>query len=77
MTVTREEMRKTRLNLIRQMHDYVVSMGDEKIYEIWIRDYLPDSPDEEDFKFYADDPTEFREICKAFSRLILSTISIL
>lgn len=77
MIVTREEMRKTRLNLVRQMHDYIINMGDEKIYEIWTRDCLPDCPDEEDFEFYTDDPTEFREICEIFSRLILSTISIL
>lgn len=69
MTVTREEMKKIRLQLVHQMHDYIMNTGDEEIYEVWMRDCIPDEPCEEDFEFYADDPIEFRELCSIFGRL--------
>lgn len=69
MFVTKEEMNKTRLNLVHQMHEYIMNTGDEDIYEIWNRDCIPDSPCEEDFEFFANDPTEFRELCNIFGRL--------
>ena len=70
MTITKEEMRKTRLNLVHQMHDYIMNLGDEDIYEIWIRDCIPDCPCEEDFEYFADDATAFREMCIIFGRLV-------
>lgn len=41
MFVTKEEMNKTRLNLVHQMHEYIMNTGDEDIYEIWNRDCIP------------------------------------
>ena len=67
--MTREEMRKVRLDLVHQMHEYIMNAGDEEIYEIWMRDCIPDEPSEEDFEFFADDPTEFRELCTIFGFL--------
>ena len=69
MTVTREEMRKARLSLVHQMHDYIMNTGDEEIYEIWMRDAIPDCPCEEDFEFYANSAFDFRELCELFGRL--------
>jgi hypothetical protein len=70
MTVTREEMRKARLSLVHQMHDYIMNTGDEKIVEIWLRDAIPDCPCEEDFEYFANDASEFRELCEIFGRLV-------
>lgn len=69
MTVTKEEMRKTRLDLVHQMHNYIMNTEDEEIYEIWLRDAIPDCPCEEDFEYFADDASEFRELCELFGRL--------
>jgi hypothetical protein len=70
MTVTREEMRKTRLSLVHQMHDYIMNTGDEEIVEIWLRDAIPDCPCEEDFEYFANDASEFRALCEIFGRLV-------
>ena len=70
MVITREEMRKTRLSLVHQMHDYIMNTGDEEIFEIWMRDAIPDEPCEEDFEFFADDPDEFKDLCELFGKLV-------
>lgn len=69
MTVTKEEMRDIRLQLVHQMHKYIMDTGDEEIYEVWMRDAIPDEPCEEDFEYFADDTTEFKELCEIFGRL--------
>lgn len=69
MFVTKEEMNKTRLNLVHQMHEYIMNIEDEDIHEIWNRDYLPDNPSEEDFETYANDPSEFKYLCDGFALL--------
>ena len=68
MFVTKEEMNKTRLNLVHQMHEYIMNTRDEEIYEIWIRDCIPDDPCEEDFEYFTD-PVEFEKICSIFGYL--------
>lgn len=70
MIITREEMRKTRLSLVHQMHDYIMNTGDEEIFEIWLRDAIPDCPCEEDFEFFAEDADEFKELCNLFGKLV-------
>ena len=70
MTISREEMKKTRLDLVHQMHNYIMNTGDEEIYEIWMMDAIPDCPCEEDFEFFADDSEEFKELCAIFGRLV-------
>ena len=51
------------------MHQYIINMGDEDIYDIWIRDGVPDCPSEEDFEDFAYDPTTFTELCTLFGQL--------
>lgn len=70
MFVTREEMRKIRLQLVHEMHDYIMNTGDEEIYEVWMTVCIPDCPDEDDFKYFADDPEEFKEMCRIFGKLV-------
>ena len=70
VTVTRKEMNKIRLQLVHQMHDYIMNTGDEEIFEIWMRYCIPDAPCEEDFEFFANDPNEFKNICEIFGRLV-------
>ena len=70
MTVTREEMRKIRLDLVHQMHDYIMKTGDEDIYDTWFTVCIPDGACEEDFEFFADDPEIFKEMCRVFGKLV-------
>lgn len=70
MTVTREEMYKTRLDLVHQMHNYIMDTGDENIYEEWNTLCIPDEPCEEDFEMFASDPDFFRSMCEIFGRLV-------
>lgn len=67
--ITKEEKNKICLNLVKQMHQYIINMGDEDIYDIWIRDGVPDCPSEEDFEDFAYDPTAFTELCTLFGQL--------
>ena len=70
MIVSKEEMKKTRLNLVHQMHNYIMNIEDEEIRDIWMTECIPDKPCEEDFEWFANDATEFREMCSIFGRLI-------
>ena len=69
MTVTREEMRKIRLQLVHKMHDYIMNTGDEEIYIDWMTLGVPDEPCEEDFEYFANNPTEFARLCELFGIL--------
>lgn len=68
MFVTKEEMNKTRLNLVHQMHEYIMNTGDEYIYKIWNIYCIPDDPCEEDFEYFTD-PVKFEKICSIFGYL--------
>lgn len=68
--MNKEEMRKVRLNLVHQMHDYIMNTGDETIFETWFSACIPDAPCEEDFESFADDPEEFKAMCRIFGRLV-------
>lgn len=70
MTVTKEEMRAIRLNLVHQMYDYIMKTGYEEIFKNCIWDCIPDAPTEEDFEFFADDADEFKYMCEIFGDLI-------
>lgn len=68
MYITREEMKATRLKLVKEMNAYILNTGDEDIYETWWMVGVPDGADEEDFEFFTD-ADEFKELCKLFGKL--------
>ena len=70
MTVSKEEMKKIRLDFVHQMNDYIENTRDEDIYDVWMYEAIPDHPYEEDFELYADDPKEFEYLCKVFNKLV-------
>ena len=59
-----------RIGLLRDMHNYIINMGDDFIYDIWIRDGVPDEPDDEIFEFIASNDDEWREVCELFGKLV-------
>ena len=67
--MTRQEMFEIRMILAQQMHDYIINIGDEDIYDIWIN-YMPDEPCKEDFEYFAREADAFRQICKIFGQLV-------
>lgn len=67
---TKQSEIERKIELLKDMHNYIIDMGDEDIYDIWIRDGVPDEPDEEIFEFIASDDNEWREICELFGELV-------
>lgn len=63
------EMRK---NLLKQMHNYVIEIGDEELYMDWITLGVPDEPSEDDFDFIAESDEEWVYICKLFGKLVIA-----
>ena len=59
-----------RIEFLKGMHNYIIDMGDDFVYDIWIRDGVPDEPDDEIFEFIASDDDEWREICELFGKLV-------
>ena len=67
--MTKQEMRKLRINLVKEMHLYVIDTGDEELYDCWFAEGVPDDPSEEDFEFFADEHS-FKELCELFGKLM-------
>ena len=66
---TKQSEIERKIELLKNMHNYIIEMGDEFIYDIWIRDGVPDEPDDEIFEFIAGDDDEWREVCILFGKL--------
>lgn len=58
-----------RIELLKDMHNYIIDMGDDLVYDIWIRDGVPDEPDDEIFEFIASNDDEWTEVCILFGKL--------
>ena len=67
---TKQSEIERRIELLKGMHNYIIDMGDDFVYDIWIRDGVPDEPDDEIFEFIASEDDEWREICELFGKLV-------
>lgn len=63
-------LKEQRIDLLKKMNQYILDMGDEAILERWFMTGIPDSPDEEDFEWYAEEDDEWKYICGLFGKLI-------
>ena len=70
MTVTSKEMTAIKVKLLKEMHNYIIEMGDEDIYETWIAICVPDEPTEDDFEYIAENDEEWVYVCKEFGKLV-------
>ena len=70
MTITHEELVKTRITLLKQMNEYIINLGDEEIWMHWICVGVPDEPSEDDYEFIAEDEEEWLDVCKIFGQLV-------
>ena len=64
------DMTALRIGFLKDMHNYIIDMGDEDIYEIWIEEGVPDEPNDEDFEFIASNDDDWREVCELFGKLV-------
>ncbi len=67
---TKQSEIERRIELLKGMHNYIIDMGDDFVYDIWIRDGVPDEPDDEIFEFIASNDGEWREVCELFGELV-------
>lgn len=67
---TKQSQIERKIELLKDMHNYILNMGDDFIYDIWIRDGVPDEPNDEIFEFIASDDNEWREVCELFGKLV-------
>ena len=67
---TKQSEIERKIELLKDMHNYIIDMGDDLVYDIWIRDGVPDEPDEEIFKFIANNDDDWREVCELFGKLV-------
>lgn len=63
--MTREEI----IARAKQMHQEIIDLKDDEIYEIWIY-VMPDEPTEEDFEWFADTPEDWAHLQRLYNRLI-------
>lgn len=54
---------------LKRMHEAIIDNGDEELYEIWIRDGIPDEPEDVDFFDIAMDEQSYMEICDLYKKL--------
>lgn len=67
---TKQSAIERKIKLLKDMHNYILNMGDDFIYDIWIRDGVPDEPDEEIFEFIASNDDDWCEVCELFGKLV-------
>ena len=65
-----EETVKARKELLKQMNQYIIDLGDEEIWMDWITLCVPDEATEDDYDFMAEDSSTWNYTCKIFGDLI-------
>ena len=64
------DMTTLRIGFLKDMHNYIIDMGDEDIYDRWIEEGVPDKPDDEIFEFIASNDDDWHEVCELFGKLV-------
>ena len=59
----------SRINILKQMNQYIINIGDEEIWMDWIAVGVPDEATEDDYLFMAEDDKIWRETCEIFDEL--------
>lgn len=67
---TKQSEIERKIELLKDMHNYIIDMGDEDIYDRWIEEGVPDEPDDEIFEFIASNDNDWREVCELFGKLV-------
>ena len=67
---TKQSEIERKIEFLKDMHNYILDMGDEDIYDVWIEEGVPDEPNEEIFEFIASNDDDWREVCELFGKLV-------
>lgn len=62
--------KEQRIQLLKQMNQYIIDLGDEEVYEAWFSLGVPDEPTEEDYEFIAKDAKHFAFICSMLGQIV-------
>ena len=67
--MTRVELIRLRIKFLWDFHEYIENLEDDDIYLEWIRDGIPDNPDNYTMREIAEDDEQWVEVVGVFSRL--------
>lgn len=70
MTKVGKETIAIREQLLKDMHKYIIDIGDEDIYAGWITLCVPDEPSDADFFSIAIDDDNWEYCCKIFYEMV-------
>lgn len=62
--------KEQRIQLLKEMNQYIIDLGDEEAYDTWFNLGVPDEPIESDYKFIAEDYEQWIYVCTLFGQLI-------
>ena len=62
--------KEQRIQLLKQMNQYIIDLGDEVVYDGWFSLGVPDEPTEEDYESIAEEREIWVYVCKLFGQLI-------
>lgn len=70
--MTRPELIKDRMKILKEMDAYIYNIGDENLIDRWLMCGLPDGWDDEDLADIACDNALWKEICELFGEIVVS-----
>lgn len=62
--------KEQRIQLLKEMNQYIIDLGDEETYVTWFCLGVPDEPTEDDYECIAENTEEWVHTCQLFGRLI-------
>lgn len=64
---------QTKMTLLKQMHEYVIDIGDEDLYWDWITAAIPDEPTDDIYEFIATHEDLWLNCCEVFHKIYLAS----
>ena len=68
-----DRSRTDKMTLLKQMHKYVIDIGDEDLYWYWITEAVPDEPDDDIYEFIATHEELWLNCCEVFHKIYLAS----
>ena len=62
--------KEQRIQLLKQMNQYIIDLGDEEAYGAWFCFGVPDEPIEEDYESIAEDTEHWAFVCAMFGQIL-------
>lgn len=62
--------KEQRIQLLKEMNQYIIDLGDEEAYGAWFCFGVPDEPIEEDYESIAEDTEHWAFVCAMFGQIL-------